>query len=96
MEKLPAEVFINIISLLPQQTKLKCIRVCKKWNEIITTSNLYTALVFMNKSKFTKAPSLFNKKNEIGKPVHHLHIESLDMDSALVVSLPKLLPHINH
>jgi hypothetical protein len=65
----------------------------KNGNELIKTSNLYTTPVLRDEERLIKAASLFNNNNQIGKLVRHLHIHALDLDSDLILSLPKLLPH---
>jgi hypothetical protein len=94
MDRLPTEVFISIISHLPQRSKLNCIRVCKKWNEVITTYNLYNTLIFKQERKLTQALSLFKRKDYIGYHVRHLHIVALNVDPESILSLATLLPRI--
>jgi hypothetical protein len=67
-KKLPTEVFTTVTSFLPLQDN-----VCKKWYDIITTSNLYETFDFKKISvNYKEALDLFHKNLYIGQHFKHL------------------------
>jgi hypothetical protein len=86
MDRIPSEIFIVITSFLPQNDKLTCIRVCRKWFELITESNLYPLPEFHKIGRFHEAISLMNSKKYIGKHVYKLAMKDLDLYQQSILS----------
>lgn len=99
MDLLPFEAFICVISQLPTKDKLNCIRVSKKWHQLIKSSVLYTELKITSQANLDEALSYFCRFAEAGKTVSkleiqngggsNLHVEHIDM-------LPQLFPNLRH
>jgi hypothetical protein len=95
MNRIPAEVFISIMSYLPLSDKMECILVSRQWHEIIAASNLYEELSFREYETFSQALGLFCRKAAFGESVRKLSLYILGFtEKADSLLLPLLLPNI--
>jgi hypothetical protein len=95
MDKLPQEILIWIVSYLSTNDKLKCILVCRKWHDWISSNNLYQELTFVNNcGKSAKALELFEKRPEIAFNISKLRLEKCKLKPSFALKLPSLFPRL--
>lgn len=101
MEKLPVEAFGQVISKLDLKDRLECLTVCKKWNDVISSTNLYQTLSFeegyssRGSDRFTGAFKLFNNRS-IGNQVRSLENKGCKVNLYSLISLPRLFPKLRY
>lgn len=79
------------------KNKLRCVQVSKKWEEIVTASNLFSMLDFTTTKKTDAAIVYFNDgRQHIAKTVDHLTLKNINIESQLVLSLIELFPNIKY
>lgn len=95
MDKLPAETIAAITYKLDLYDKLTCCLVCRKWCQIIYSSNLYTKLSFRFMSDFNKAVTFFQSNLHMAQLVKELTcITDCCLDTTTILSLPGLFPNM--
>lgn len=93
INKLPKEIFSSFVS---RRGKLNCIRVCRQWHLVISTTNLFSDLLFKeNLDKFNQALAFFQANKYKGKQANQLDLNSCNLPSTIVMQLSKLLPKVN-
>jgi hypothetical protein len=94
MNKLPAEIFVWIVSYLSISDRLVCIRVCKTWYKTIATGKLFDKLEFNDEDQLQQALAMFREKQYLGKSVDQLTISLPDISYKAMITLPALFPNI--
>jgi hypothetical protein len=97
MNRLPKEIFSLILSNLDMQDKLTCIRVCRRWYDIICNTNLYQKLnIAGDMERLNEAFALFYENEQFGRQVTELSLRHFYPDMFIMLTLPKLLPNVKH
>jgi hypothetical protein len=80
---------------LPLKNKLTCIRVCHRWQEFISSTNLYEHLKFIGPpDEFYQAFALFDSKKEIERTVKQLEFFACNLDVHSLLYFPNLFPNV--
>ncbi|KAI7888554.1 uncharacterized protein EV154DRAFT_517361 [Mucor mucedo] len=99
MIQIPTEILVLITSFLSTRDKIRCIRVCKAWYEIIANSNLYVDLTIENNMPFDfrSAMDLFVKKRRIANTVNNLCISwTSNKHTRTLMKLPEVFPKVRN
>ncbi|KAI9475444.1 MAG: hypothetical protein EXX96DRAFT_573317 [Benjaminiella poitrasii] len=95
MERLPTEVFLQIITHLSLDDKLNCILVCSKWHNLITMANLYRSLDFCKQDKLHQAITFFHTQEDRRRQaVQDLTISDCCNSVHRRASLPTTFPNL--
>lgn len=81
MEAIPEEIFLIITSYLSFRNKIRCMRVSRRWRDLIRKSVLYA---FCMKDRFALCEGIEIFGNQVG----HLRLENCRFDTFTTLSLP--------
>ncbi|GAA5801680.1 hypothetical protein HPULCUR_007130 [Helicostylum pulchrum] len=94
MEKLSKETFLTIISHLDSCQKIKCVLVCKQWEQWIRNTILYRDVNVYSCEMFIEAMELFSDNKNYSTQVQKLRIYDCQPDTYLMLALPEIFVNL--
>lgn len=94
MNRLPAEIVLDIASHLSLSDKLNLVLVSKQLHKTISESNIYKELVFKNEAQFEEAMGVLDDNRQIAQQVRHLVLGNMEFGGQLVSNLLMVLTRL--
>lgn len=94
MEKLSKETFLTIISHLDTRQKIKCVLVCKQWEQWIRNTILYQDLNLYTNDMFLKAIEIFTDNKNFCGQVQKLRMYDCHPDTYFTLALPEFFANL--
>ncbi|CAO3641012.1 unnamed protein product [Cunninghamella echinulata] len=101
MDTLPSEILYNILTHISSQRDISnCLRVCKRWQSVLSAPSIYSTIELTSSSQVTKFFHLAKTKTIDGKPIGHfvycLKLYTSDISKNMLAKIPCTLPNIQH
>ncbi|KAI9304123.1 hypothetical protein BJ944DRAFT_267320 [Cunninghamella echinulata] len=101
MDTLPSEILYDILTRLYSQRDFSnCLRVCKRWQSVLSVPTIYSTVELASSSQVIKFFHFAKTVTIDGVPIGHfvycLKLHTRDLSKEIIAKIPYTLPNIQH